>query len=130
MSADYTSNKDLKQAVAQHEFREDLFYRLNVFPLVWVPLKQRPGDILPIAHYLIARYAKENQRAIPELAQAAEQQLLRYAWPGNVRELDNVIQRALILCPGQTLLPEHLFWSQLLSLQDLLCLLSIVHRLP
>ncbi|MGN0916154.1 MAG: sigma-54-dependent transcriptional regulator [Succinivibrio sp.] len=95
-----TSNRDLKQAVAENKFREDLYYRLNVFPLKWLPLAKRPLDIEPIANALIAKHAKESSMAIPKLSDAALKRLKTYSWPGNVRELDNVMQRALILSGG------------------------------
>lgn len=93
-----TSNRDLKQAIAEGKFREDLFYRLNVFPLTWLPLSQRPGDIVPLAEHLIQRHAKARSQGLPTLTEAAKTLLIQHNWPGNVRELDNVIQRALILC--------------------------------
>jgi len=92
-----TSNRDIKKAVEAGTFREDLYYRLNVFPLQWLPLKQRKGDIIPLAEHLLSRHAKEQSSAIPSLSEAAKQCLFAYSWPGNVRELDNVMQRALIL---------------------------------
>ncbi|MGN1281620.1 MAG: sigma-54-dependent transcriptional regulator [Succinivibrio sp.] len=92
-----TSNRDLKQAVAEKKFREDLYYRLNVFPLRWLPLCKRPKDILPIAKFLLSKHASDSQLPIPELTDEAKVKLATYAWPGNVRELDNVMQRALIL---------------------------------
>ena len=92
-----TSNRDLKKAVDEGTFREDLYYRLNVFPLQWLPLQQRRGDIIPLAEHLLTRHATEQSLAIPRLSEAAKQRLSQYAWPGNVRELDNVMQRALIL---------------------------------
>ncbi|HAR80079.1 MAG TPA: sigma-54-dependent Fis family transcriptional regulator [Succinivibrionaceae bacterium] len=92
-----TSNRDLKQAVAEKKFREDLYYRLNVFPLRWRPLAKRPLDIVPIAEFLLKRHAQENQQALPKLSNEAKKKLEAYAWPGNVRELDNVMQRSLIL---------------------------------
>ncbi|ATC95515.1 sigma-54-dependent transcriptional regulator [Pseudoalteromonas tunicata] len=92
-----TSNRDLKQAVADGVFREDLYYRLNVFPLEWLPLKDRPEDILPLAKHLIERHCQKSKTLAPTLTQAAEDKLYLHEWPGNVRELDNVIQRALIL---------------------------------
>ena len=103
-----TSNRDLKQAVSEGVFREDLFYRLNVFPLAWPALSQRVGDIIPISQHFITRYAQESNRVIPRLDAEAIARLETYPWPGNVRELENVIQRALILCPDDVLLPEHL----------------------
>ncbi|MFC3120415.1 sigma-54-dependent transcriptional regulator [Agaribacter flavus] len=92
-----TSNRDLKEAVAQGKFREDLYYRLNVFPITWLPLSQRPGDIIPLANHLIARHAQHNNMAIPELTAGAMHKLMNHTWSGNVRELENVVQRALIL---------------------------------
>ena len=93
-----TSNRDLKQAVAQGIFREDLFYRLNVFPLMWPALRQRPEDIVPLAEHFIARYCQAQGRTVAKLTPAAMARLNAYPWPGNVRELDNVMQRALIIC--------------------------------
>jgi two-component system response regulator FlrC len=92
-----TSNRDLKEAVSEGAFREDLYYRLNVFPLTWRPLNKRRDDILPLAQHLIARICQKDGNSIPELTTAARSKLFAYDWPGNVRELDNVVQRALIL---------------------------------
>ncbi|NQZ86973.1 MAG: sigma-54-dependent Fis family transcriptional regulator [Colwellia sp.] len=92
-----TSNRDLKTAVSDGIFREDLYYRLNVFPLTWLPLSKRRDDILPLAKHLIAQVCKLNGQAIPELTAAGRNKITSYDWPGNVRELDNVIQRAIIL---------------------------------
>lgn len=103
-----TSNRDLKQAVAEHKFREDLYYRLNVFPLRWKPLKDRILDVAPLARYFLQRHATENSKAIPELTPQALTALNSYSWPGNVRELENVMQRALILCDGVSVKPENL----------------------
>ncbi|MFB0979513.1 MAG: sigma-54 dependent transcriptional regulator [Alteromonadaceae bacterium] len=92
-----TSNRDLKGAVSDGIFREDLYYRLNVFPLTWLPLSKRRDDIVPLAKHLIAQVCKVNGQEIPELTAAGRNKIKRYDWPGNVRELDNVIQRAIIL---------------------------------
>uniref|UniRef100_UPI0040489A99 sigma-54-dependent transcriptional regulator n=1 Tax=Shewanella sp. TaxID=50422 RepID=UPI0040489A99 len=93
-----TSNRDLKAMATAGEFREDLYYRINVFPLTWPALHQRPADILPLARHLLAKHAKAlNMTMVPKLDDAATRRLLTHRWPGNVRELDNVIQRALIL---------------------------------
>ncbi|MBT0584924.1 sigma-54-dependent transcriptional regulator [Alteromonas oceanisediminis] len=92
-----TSNRDLRLAVEQGKFREDLYYRLNVFPITWQPLHARPGDIVPLAEHLINRHANAQNISSPKLTAAARSKLLNHAWPGNVRELENVIQRALIL---------------------------------
>lgn len=96
-----TSNRDLKAVVAAGQFREDLYYRINVFPLTWPALNQRPADILPLARHLLAKHAKVlNVADLPEFDEAACRRLLSHRWPGNVRELDNVVQRALILRAG------------------------------
>ncbi|CED61254.1 FlrC; two-component response regulator [Moritella viscosa] len=92
-----TSNRNMKQAVANGDFRDDLYYRLNVFPLVWLPLTERKGDILPIAEHLLKLHCKQNNMPTLELLNCAKAKLQIYHWPGNVRELDNVIQRAMIL---------------------------------
>ena len=98
-----TSNRDLKEAVARGEFREDLYYRLNVFPITWLPLGQRSGDIIPLAEHLITRHASQQGLGSFTLSASARNKLLQHAWPGNVRELENVCQRALILCEGNTI---------------------------
>jgi two-component system response regulator FlrC len=94
-----TTNRDLKREVAEGRFREDLYYRLNVFPLRLAALRDRPGDILPLAEAMIGRHHNEP-RAVPVLGGGARDRLLGHSWPGNVRELDNVVQRALILQQG------------------------------
>lgn len=96
-----TSNRDLKGAVNDGVFREDLYYRLNVFPLSWLPLAQRVDDIFVLAQHLVSRHCQKNGDEIPEFSGAARSKLNAYHWPGNVRELDNVIQRALILHTSQ-----------------------------
>ena len=93
-----TSNRDLKKAVEAGEFREDLYYRLNVFPIEWRPLSERPGDIVPLAEHLVQRHASSQGLGSIRLSAAARNKLSQYGWPGNVRELENVVQRALILC--------------------------------
>lgn len=92
-----TSNRDLKEAVQDGKFREDLYYRLNVFPLTWLPLAERRDDIIPLTKHLIERHCQQNGQTIPTLSSVARSKLVAYDWPGNVRELDNVVQRALIL---------------------------------
>ncbi len=102
-----TSNRDLQQAVQQGVLREDVYYRLSVFPLQIPPLRQRRDDILPLAQAMLARHAAQLGGAsgaqggaplVPRLDASAQQALLAHTWPGNVRELDNVMQRAAILC--------------------------------
>lgn len=96
-----TSNRDLKAAVADGLFREDLYYRLNVFPLNWRPLQDRAGDIIPLAEHLLARHAERAGIVTPVFTEAAQLKMYKYTWPGNVRELENVVQRALILHTDQ-----------------------------
>jgi two-component system response regulator FlrC len=91
-----TSNRQLLDEVKAGRFREDLFYRLNVFPLHWLPLRERAYDIIPLANYLIRRHCQQGQQ-MPLLSEEAKKVLFEYSWPGNSRELDNVIQRALVL---------------------------------
>ncbi len=110
-----TSNRDMKQQVAEYRFREDLFYRLNVFPLQITPLRERPDDIIPLTVYLLERHARDAGRAIPVLSKAARKRLLACRWPGNVRELDNVIQRALILQSGDAILAQDLHLEQVVE---------------
>ncbi len=103
-----TSNRDMAAEVAKGAFREDLYYRLNVFPLALPALRERPADIVPLARYFVNRLAGGLGRSGLALSPAAERQLTHYAWPGNIRELENVIQRAMILAPGEIIEPEHL----------------------
>jgi two-component system response regulator FlrC len=103
-----TTNRQLREEVAAGRFREDLFYRLNVFPLHLPPLHERAADILPLADHLLARHARAAGRRAPALAPAAQARLLAHRWPGNVRELDNLIQRALVLVAGETIQAEEL----------------------
>jgi two-component system response regulator FlrC len=102
-----TSNRKLREEVAAGRFREDLFYRLNVFPLTLAPLRERTRDIIPLAEYLMQRHLRMGE-AMPTINDEAKQSLLAHRWPGNVRELDNVVQRALILRAGDEILAENL----------------------
>ena len=103
-----TTNRDLTEEVRAGRFREDLFYRVSVFPMAWTPLRQRPADILPLAERLLAKHAAKMRQPLPQLTCEARQCLLAHAWPGNVRELDNAIQRALILQHGGRIRPQDL----------------------
>ena len=98
-----TTNRDLRSEVAAGNFREDLYYRLNVFPLQLLPLRQRSDDIVPLAEAILSRIASQAGREVPYLSDAAKQQLRHYRWPGNVRELDNMMQRALILADSNVI---------------------------
>ncbi|RMR50132.1 Sigma-54 dependent DNA-binding response regulator FleR [Pseudomonas cichorii] len=95
-----TTNRDLAGEVAAGRFREDLFYRLSVFPLAWQALRQRTADILPLAERLLAKHVNKMKHAPVRLSAQAQACLVAYSWPGNVRELDNAVQRALILQQG------------------------------
>src|ERR1700756_1148735 len=102
-----TTNRRLREEVAAGRFREDLYYRLNVFPLALAPLRLRRDDVLPLAMQLLAGRCRPGDR-IPALSAEAAHLLLTYPWPGNVRELDNLLQRALILVNGPVVRPEHI----------------------
>lgn len=96
-----TTNRSLVEEVKAGRFREDLYYRLSVFPLQWQPLRNRKADIIPLAERLLDKHAKKMHKARLTLDESAKSELLSHSWPGNVRELDNAIQRALILQSGQ-----------------------------
>ncbi|MDK2123798.1 sigma-54-dependent transcriptional regulator [Parachitinimonas caeni] len=114
-----TSNRDMPDEVEHGRFREDLFYRLNVFPLALPALRERPDDIVPLAKAIVARHAATSGRRIPAISEAAAAQLVGYTWEGNIRELENVMQRALILAPGDEIEPMHLFLPTSLRRQNL-----------
>ena len=105
-----TSNRDLRAAVADGRFREDLYYRLNVFPLKWPALRERPLDIVPLARFMLKSALEEQKLPDKPLTPEAERKLLAYGWPGNVRELGNVMQRALIIA-GSEITPEALIFD-------------------
>ncbi|PKO59133.1 MAG: sigma-54-dependent Fis family transcriptional regulator [Betaproteobacteria bacterium HGW-Betaproteobacteria-19] len=100
-----TSNRDMLKEIAAGRFREDLYYRLNVFPLGIPALRERPGDIVPLAHHFLGRHAQRAGRQV-RFSPEAEALLQRYGWPGNVRELENTAHRALILSGGDTVSAE------------------------
>lgn len=102
------SNADLKKAIDKKEFREDLFYRLSVFPITIPPLRDRREDIPELGSYFVKKYCAEMKKPIKSIASEAMTLLDKYHWPGNVRELENTIERAIILCEGKKILPEHL----------------------
>ena len=106
-----TTNRNLRGEVAAGRFREDLYYRLNVFPLALSPLRDRRDDILPLATHLLAQRAPAGQR-IPALSADVAHLLLTYTWPGNVRELDNLLQRALVLNEGSVIEAEHILFEK------------------
>jgi len=105
------TNRNLRAAVAARQYREDLYFRLSVFPITIPPLRERPKDILTLARYFIDRFSRDVNKKPLVLSPAAEQELLAYGWPGNVRELQNCIERAVILTEGETIHPRHLSLS-------------------
>ena len=105
------TNRNLKAAVAARQYREDLYFRLSVFPILIPPLRDRPADIVTLARYFIERSCRELNKKALALSETAEQELRAYPWPGNVRELQNCIERAAILTEGDTIHPHHLHLS-------------------
>jgi len=102
------TNRDLREAVAAKQFRDDLYFRLSVFPVEIPPLRRRRGDILLLADAFLEKYAREMGRKNLRLGDAARRALVEHSWPGNVRELQNCLERAAILCDGREIRPEHL----------------------
>ncbi|MFC1811210.1 sigma 54-interacting transcriptional regulator [Thermodesulfobacteriota bacterium] len=102
------TNKNLEEAVETENFRDDLYYRLNVFPIYMPPLRERKTDILLLADHFLEKYAKENHKDIRRLSTPAIDMLMEYHWPGNVRELENCIERAVLLCEEHVLHSYHL----------------------
>ena len=105
-----TTNRRLREEVGAGRFREDLYYRLNVFPVTLLPLRSRRDDVLPLAMRLLAAHCRAGER-IPAMHPDAAQLLLTYPWPGNVRELENVMQRALVLCDGDLVRDTHIVFE-------------------
>jgi transcriptional regulator with GAF, ATPase, and Fis domain len=104
------TNVDLRQAVREGSFREDLFYRLNVFPIHLPPLRDRRDDIPLLMSHFLAHYQRKHQRQVPGFSQAAVKAMFHYPFPGNIRELQNLIERSVILATdGEPIEPHHLF---------------------
>jgi DNA-binding NtrC family response regulator len=101
------TNRDLRSAVASRRFREDLYFRLSVFPITIPPLRDRAEDILLLARHFVERYCREMNKPVMTMAEEAQDALCGYSWPGNVRELQNCIERAVILADGDRLLVHH-----------------------
>ncbi len=97
------TNRDLSAAVAEGKFRRDLYYRLNVFPISIPPLRERPADVPLLVSFFLQRFARKFNKPIKQLSDGTMHRLVSYAWPGNIRELQNVIERAILLSPGNTL---------------------------
>jgi formate hydrogenlyase transcriptional activator len=97
------TNQDLHRSIDEGRFREDLFYRLNVFPIYVPPLRERRGDIPVLVRYFVSRYASEAKKSIATIPAAAMDALLNWGWPGNIRELQNLVQRCVILTTSSVL---------------------------
>ena len=102
------TNKNLEEEIRQGLFREDLYYRVNVFPIYLPPLRERKDDIMLLADYFLEKLASENNKIITRISTPAIEMLTRYHWPGNVRELENCIERAVLLCNEEVIRSEHL----------------------
>ncbi|HXG17768.1 MAG TPA: sigma-54 dependent transcriptional regulator [Methylomirabilota bacterium] len=111
------TNQDLQRLVSQGKFREDLYYRVHVLPIILPPLRERPTDIAPLTHHFIRRFSQEVGKNVQGLTPEAMQRLMLYDWPGNVRELANVIERAVVLTPTSMIEPDLLLLgkSEILS---------------
>jgi len=102
------TNKDLAKSVEEGTFREDLFYRLNVYPIYLPPLREREADVLLLADYFLEKYAEEYNKGIKRISTPSIEALTQYHWPGNVRELENCMERAVLLCDDQVIHSYHL----------------------
>ncbi|MDR2374849.1 MAG: sigma 54-interacting transcriptional regulator [Treponema sp.] len=102
------TNRDLRKLIAEHTFREDLYYRLSVFPLVVPPLRERKTDIMLLAEYFLEKFSAQNKKKIYSISPRAVDLMTSYAWPGNVRELENCVERAVILSGDGTIHSYHL----------------------
>lgn len=102
------TNRDLEKEIKKGNFREDLYYRINVFPVYMPPLRERKDDIMLLADYFLERLCKENNKNINRISTPAIDMLVSYHWPGNVRELENAIERAVILCNENVIRSQHL----------------------
>ena len=97
------TNKDLEKAIADGTFREDLYYRLNVFTIFVPPLRERKADVLLLADHFLEKFAREHGKIIKRISTPAIDMLMAYHWPGNVRELENTIERAVLVCDGEVI---------------------------
>ncbi|MGQ9508550.1 MAG: sigma-54-dependent transcriptional regulator [Thermodesulfobacteriota bacterium] len=102
------TNRNLEEAIKKGEFREDLYYRLNVISIFIPPLRERKEDIPPLIDYFLKKYSQRNQKNVSNISQEARGLLLRYSYPGNVRELENIIERAVVLCRGELIMTQDL----------------------
>lgn len=109
------TNRDLKHEVKTGYFRKDLFYRLNVIPIVCIPLRERAQDIIPLVNYFIKKYAENDSI---DLTEKAKRKLMNYQWPGNIRELENVMQRALIMLSSNVIDENDIQFTEVTDTDD------------
>jgi transcriptional regulator with GAF, ATPase, and Fis domain len=102
------TNRNLKGAVTARQFREDLYFRLSVFPIEVPPLRDRTTDVPTLARHFVDRFCRDQKKPVLQIAPAALEALMAYPWPGNIRELQNCLERAVILCESDTIQPGHL----------------------
>jgi Nif-specific regulatory protein len=102
------TSRNLEAMIEPEKFRADLYYRLNVFPIFVPPLRERKSDMLLLADHFVEKYAKLNSKTVKRISTAAIDLLVSYHWPGNVRELENCMERAVLLCHGQSIEAHHL----------------------
>ncbi len=108
-----TTNRNIEEEVKNGNFREDLYYRINVFPITVPPLRERKEDIPPLAEHFLKKYSKAFNKTIERISEKAMEILLNYSWPGNVRELENVIERGVVLCEKDILTDKDIFLHNL-----------------
>jgi Nif-specific regulatory protein len=106
------TNRDLEAQVREGKFRDDLYFRLNVIPIVIPPLRERRADILPLAQHFLRKYSDEMQRPVRQLSSEVREFFESYHWPGNVRELENTVERGVVLARGAELSMEDIMMSQ------------------
>ena len=108
-----TSNQNIKKLIKDKQFREDLFYRLNVIPIHIIPLRERRDDIIPLAEFFLKKFCIENHKIQKKITKKAKEKLFSYPWPGNVRELANIIERAVVMDLSKTIDKEHIILDML-----------------
>ena len=107
-----TSNRDIRKRIQEQEFREDLYYRLNVVPINLIPLRERIDDIPVLVENFINQFCQANGKSSIKIDSATLTLLKKYRWPGNIRELGNIVERSCLMCQGDTMLPSHLFFDE------------------
>ena len=107
-----TSNRDIRKRIQEQEFREDLYYRLNVVPINLIPLRERIDDIPVLVENFINQFCQANGKSSIKIDSTTLTLLKKYRWPGNIRELGNIVERSCLMCQGDTMLPSHLFFDE------------------